>query len=152
MIAKNYKDITEIYHIGARTDTAELSNDIFNILNFNYSKSLFRICAENNIPFIYASSAATYGNGELGYNDDHQTIEKLKPLNPYGVSKNDFDKWVIKQEKLPSFWAGFKFFNVYGPNEYHKARMASVFFHTFHYITGFVKSYFRVVPSSLTSF
>lgn len=131
-LSENHKDITEIYHIGARTDTTELSNDIFERLNLNYSKSLFKICAESNIPFIYASSAATYGNGELGYNDDHQIIEKLDPLNPYGVSKNDFDQWVIKQEKLPSFWAGFKFFNVYGPNEYHKNRMASVVFHAFH--------------------
>jgi len=69
--------------------------------------------------------------GELGYNDNHEIIEKLKPLNPYGESKNEFDKWVLKQNKLPPHWAGMKFFNVYGPNEYHKGRMASVIIHAF---------------------
>ena len=88
----------------------------------------------NNIPLVYASSAATYGEGELGYNDDHEIIEQLQPLNPYGISKNEFDKCVLHQEDHPPFWAGLKFFNVYGPNEYHKARMASVIFHSFNQI------------------
>ena len=79
---------------------------------------------------IYASSAATYGLGELGYKDEHEIVEKLQPLNPYGLSKNDFDKWALKQKETPPHWYGLKFFNVYGPNEYHKGRMASVIFHT----------------------
>ena len=85
------------------------------------------------IPLIYASSAATYGGGELGY-DDTQNLESLHPLNPYGISKNEFDKWALQQEKTPPFWAGLKFFNVYGPNEYHKGRMSSVIFHAFNQI------------------
>lgn len=93
------------------------------------------------MPLIYASSAATYGLGEFGYTDDHELIEKLQPLNPYGRSKNEFDKWALQQEQKPYFWAGLKFFNVYGPNEYHKARMASVIFHSFNQIkvTGKMK-------------
>ena len=93
------------------------------------------------IPLIYASSAATYGMGEQGYSDNHKIIEKLKPLNPYGVSKNEFDKWALKQSDKPYFWAGIKFFNVYGPNEYHKSRMASVIFHAYNQIkqTGKLK-------------
>jgi ADP-L-glycero-D-manno-heptose 6-epimerase len=83
---------------------------------------------------VYASSAATYGAGEQGYEDRHDLVPLLKPLNPYGVSKNEFDKWVLHQESHPPFWAGLKFFNVYGPNESHKARMASVIFHSFHQI------------------
>ena len=127
---ENYKLIVELYHIGARTDTAEFDVAIFDSLNLNYSKSLWKICAEHKIPFIYASSAATYGLGEFGFDDNHDLAEKLRPLNPYGSSKNDFDKWVLMQNIEPPFWAGFKFFNVYGPNEYHKSRMASVVFHT----------------------
>ena len=90
---------------------------------------------------MYASSAATYGAGEWGYNDDHELSHKLKPLNPYGVSKNEFDKWVLHQNDHPPFWAGLKFFNVYGPNEYHKGRMASVIWHSFNQIKkdGLVK-------------
>jgi len=80
---------------------------------------------------IYASSAATYGKGEHGYSDSHELVPLLCPLNPYGRSKNDFDKWVLEQEQRPFFWAGLKFFNVYGPNEYHKGRMASVVYHTY---------------------
>jgi ADP-L-glycero-D-manno-heptose 6-epimerase len=83
---------------------------------------------------VYASSAATYGLGEFGYYDDESKINLLKPLNPYGDSKNDFDKWAITQKTCPPKWAGFKFFNVYGPNEYHKGRMASVIFHSFNQI------------------
>jgi len=90
---------------------------------------------------IYASSAATCGMGESGYSDEHRLIEKLKPLNPYGESKNDFDKWVLDQPESPPFWAGMKFFNVYGPNEYHKSRMASVIYHAYRQIrnTGTVR-------------
>ena len=90
---------------------------------------------------IYASSAATYGMGEHGYEDNHDLVAKLNPLNPYGESKNNFDKWVLNQTSTPPFWAGVKFFNVYGPNESHKGRMASVVFHTYHQIqkTGGMK-------------
>lgn len=123
-----------IFHIGARTDTTEFDVSIFDRLNLQYSKDLWNYCVTHNIPLVYASSAATYGEGEMGYKDDHAVIPSLKPLNPYGDSKNDFDKWVLTQTTFPPFWAGLKFFNVYGPNEYHKARMASVIFHAFNQI------------------
>jgi len=126
---ENASSVSAVYHIGARTDTTEFDVAIFDELNLNYSKDLWRICAKYKIPFVYASSAATYGMGEFGFVDSHEVVEKLVPLNPYGDSKNDFDKWALKQETRPPFWAGFKFFNVYGPNEFHKSRMASVIFH-----------------------
>jgi len=125
-------------HLGARTDTTEFDYSIHEELNVQYSKDVWNYCAANNIPLIYASSAATYGAGELGYDDSHEVIEKLQPLNPYGVSKNEFDKWALRQsqdhKQHPAFWTGLKFFNVYGPNEYHKGRMASVIWHSFNQI------------------
>ena len=129
------------YHIGARTDTTEFDYAVHEHLNVAYSKKVWNYCSENKVPLVYASSAATYGAGELGYNDDESIIDHLKPLNPYGVSKNEFDKWALKQPSAPPAWAGLKFFNVYGPNEYHKARMASVIFHSHNQIKekGFVK-------------
>lgn len=130
-LRNNQEKIDIVFHLGARTDTTEMSVELFNELNLNYSKEIWTICSEKQIPLVYASSAATYGGGEFGYDDSHEVISKLKPLNPYGESKNDFDKWVLTQTKTPPFWAGLKFFNVYGPNEYHKGRMASVIFHTF---------------------
>jgi ADP-L-glycero-D-manno-heptose 6-epimerase len=123
-----------IYHIGARTDTTEFDKTIFDELNVNYSKMIWNFCSENNVPLVYASSAATYGLGEFGYEDSHEIIPNLRPLNPYGDSKNDFDIWALQQENQPPFWAGLKFFNVYGPNEFHKGRMASVIFHAFNQI------------------
>ncbi len=137
----NYEEVSFVLHIGARTDTTEFDVNVFDILNLNFSKQIWLRCAEHQIPLIYASSAATYGLGELGYNDDHNIVDRLKPLNPYGESKNDFDKWVLQQTETPPFWAGLKFFNVYGPNEFHKGRMASVIFHAFNQIkvTGKVK-------------
>jgi len=123
-----------VFHLGARTDTTEFDKNIFDRLNFGYSKLMWKSCVEYGLPLVYASSAATYGNGEFGYDDNHEIIENLKPLNPYGESKNDFDKWVLKQNDEPYFWAGLKFFNVYGPNEYHKGRMASVILHTYRQI------------------
>ena len=140
-IPENHKLIQFIFHIGARTDTAEFDVNVFNTLNLEYTKAVWKACSDYGIPLVYASSAATYGDGELGYNDDHDVIESLKPLNPYGESKNEFDKWALKQEKKPYFWAGLKFFNVYGPNEFHKGRMASVIFHAFSQIkeTGKMK-------------
>jgi ADP-L-glycero-D-manno-heptose 6-epimerase len=123
-----------VIHLGARTDTTEFDKDLFDELNLNYSKDVWNKCVEHSLPLIYASSAATYGLGELGYEDNHEIPKDLKPLNPYGDSKNDFDIWALKQEKKPFFWAGLKFFNVYGPNEFHKSRMASVVFHTYNQI------------------
>ena len=130
-----------IFHIGARTDTTEFDKAIFDALNVNYSKTVWQKCIQYQIPLVYASSAATYGLGELGYEDDEALIPDLKPLNPYGDSKNEFDIWALGQPQKPFFWAGLKFFNVYGPNEYHKGRMASVIFHAFHQIkaTGKMK-------------
>tara|TARA_B110000116_G_C16793939_1_gene565484 strand:+ start:2012 stop:2977 length:966 start_codon:yes stop_codon:yes gene_type:complete len=133
-ISSNNDSVDFVLHIGARTDTTEFDQTIFDELNLKYSKNLWRKCTNYQIPFIYASSAATYGMGEFGFDDNHETIEKLQPLNPYGQSKNDFDKWVLRQNTKPPFWAGFKFFNVFGPNEYHKGRMTSVIFHAFNQI------------------
>ena len=139
--ASNAQKVIFIYHLGARTDTTEMNTHIFDVLNLEYSKSIWNLATRHQIPLIYASSAATYGDGSYGYSDSHELPKKLKPLNPYGVSKNEFDKWVLKRDSAPPFWAGLKFFNVYGPNEYHKGRMASVIFHTFHQIktTGRMK-------------
>jgi ADP-L-glycero-D-manno-heptose 6-epimerase len=130
----NEKRVQFIFHLGARTDTTEFDRTIFDELNVRYSQEVWERCVRYGIPLVYASSGATYGEGELGYSDDHELPFKLKPLNPYGESKNDFDKWALTQEKTPYFWAGLKFFNVYGPNEYHKGRMASVVFHAFNQI------------------
>jgi ADP-L-glycero-D-manno-heptose 6-epimerase len=127
-------EVKAVYHIGARTDTTEFDYSVHEHLNVEYSKKIWDYCTINGIPLVYASSAATYGAGELGYDDRHDIVEELKPLNPYGVSKNEFDKWVLQQAETPPFWAGLKFFNVYGPNEYHKARMASVIFHSYNQI------------------
>ena len=123
-----------VFHLGARTDTTEFDYSIHQHLNVEYSQKIWKLCTENQIPLVYASSAATYGDGSLGYEDSLTIINELKPLNPYGISKNEFDKWVLLQQATPPFWAGLKFFNVYGPNEYHKARMASVIFHSFNQI------------------
>lgn len=126
--------IDYILHLGARTDTTEMDYRIHEELNLIYSKQIWTYCVRNQIPLIYASSAATYGNGELGYEDNHDLPKQLKPLNPYGISKNEFDIWALSQDSFPPAWQGLKFFNVYGPNEYHKGRMASVIFHAFNQI------------------
>ncbi|MEO7984415.1 MAG: ADP-glyceromanno-heptose 6-epimerase [Bacteroidota bacterium] len=141
-----------VFHLGARTDTTEFDYSIHEKLNVEYSKDIWNYCVEKNIPLVYASSAATYGSGEFGYKDEHALVEKLQPLNPYGISKNEFDKWALGEASpqhspggagvsVPPFWVGLKFFNVYGPNEYHKERMASVIFHSFNQVrsTGKVK-------------
>jgi len=140
-LSENQLHTQLVFHLGARTDTTEHDVDLFNRLNLDYSKTIWNICVEFGLPLIYASSAATYGLGESGYDDDESKIADLIPLNPYGDSKNDFDIWALQQERKPYFWAGLKFFNVYGPNEYHKGRMASVIFHTFNQIqkTGAMK-------------
>ena len=123
--------IKYVFHLGARTDTTEMDYAVHKKLNLDYSKSIWEFCTEGNIPLVYASSAATYGNGELGYTDSHDVVTRLQPLNPYGRSKNEFDIWALAQSTSPPFWAGLKFFNVFGPNEYHKGRMASVIFHAY---------------------
>ncbi len=130
-----------IIHLGARTDTTLNDASVFKTLNLEYSKKIWNSCIEYALPFIYASSAATYGDGTLGYSDNQDIIKSLQPLNEYGISKNEFDKWILKQDQSPFFWAGLKFFNVFGPNEYHKSRMASVAYHAFNQIkaTGKVK-------------
>jgi ADP-L-glycero-D-manno-heptose 6-epimerase len=134
-------EIDLIVHLGARTDTTEFNYAIHEELNLEYSKSLWQYATAKQIPFIYASSAATYGSGEHGYEDSHTILDLLEPLNPYGISKNEFDKWAIAQTEHPPLWTGLKFFNVYGPNEAHKGRMASVILHAFNQIKseGIVK-------------
>jgi ADP-L-glycero-D-manno-heptose 6-epimerase len=124
-----YGKVDFVFHIGARTDTAEFDTELLNKLNTDYSKKIWNYCCKNSIPLVYASSAATYGMGEIGFNDDHALIPDLKPMNPYGQSKQDFDVWVLNQKETPPFWWGLKFFNVFGPNEYHKGRMASMVMH-----------------------
>lgn len=138
---ENAKNVSAVFHIGARTDTTEKNLDVLNALNLNYTKAIWEICSKHQIKLIYASSAATYGLGENGYKDDESILDLLKPLNLYGESKNDFDKWAVKQNDKPIHWYGLKFFNVYGPNEYHKGRMASVIFHAYNQIktNGIVK-------------
>ncbi len=132
-LLENYDDITAIIHMGAISATTETDFNKLVADNIHYSQDLWIWCAENDVPFFYASSAATYGDGSAGYDD--ASIEGLRPLNGYGYSKHFFDQWVLRQvaegQPAPPAWAGFKFFNVYGSNEYHKGRMASVAFHTF---------------------
>ena len=130
-IDNNHKFIQFIFHMGARSATTGFSKEVYDHLNLDYSKAVWKKCVEYGLPLVYASSAATYGLGEFGYEDNHEIVEKLKPLNLYGESKNDFDKWALKQKQKPFFWAGLKFFNVYGPNEYHKGRMSSVILHAY---------------------
>lgn len=140
-LSQNRSEVSLIIHLGARTDTTEPSRELFNELNLDYSKMIWGHAVAANIRLIYASSAATYGLGEHGYVDDHDSVKHLEPLNEYGWSKQWFDQWVLAQKKKPPFWAGLKFFNVYGPNEYHKSRMASVIYHTYHQVnkTGAMK-------------
>lgn len=140
-LAQQGNSVDYVIHLGARTDTTEQDSAIFDQLNLSYSQRLWRWCVRTETPLIYASSAATYGNGQLGFVDRHDLIPELKPLNPYGQSKQDFDRWVLTQKEAPPSWAGLKFFNVYGPNEYHKGRMASVVFHAYYQIgkTGQMK-------------
>jgi ADP-L-glycero-D-manno-heptose 6-epimerase len=130
-LADNNPDIQWFIHLGARTDTVEKNEAIFDKLNLAYSKNVWNYCTENQIPLIYASSAATYGDGEYGFVDNHALIPRLKPMNPYGWSKQEFDLWVLSRSEQPPSWVGLKFFNVYGPNESHKGRMASVIYHAY---------------------
>ena len=134
-LKENENQVQFVFHLGARTDTAETNIELFNELNLDYSKTVWKLCVEYGLALVYASSAATYGDGSHGYLDSHDIVSNLKPLNPYGDSKNEFDKWVLQQERKPYFWAGLKFFNVFGPGESHKKRMASVVLHTFRQVS-----------------
>ena len=138
---QNQQEVEFVFHLGARTDTAEFDRELMARLNTDYTKAVWKACVEHQLPLVYASSAATYGLGEHGFEDDEEKIDQLKPLNPYGDSKQDFDVWALEQEERPFFWAGLKFFNVYGPHEEHKGRMASVVYHAYHQIqkTGGMK-------------
>ncbi len=130
----NYENVTAIIHMGAQSSTTERDFDYLWNNNFEYTKALWNYCAEKQISFIYASSAATYGDGSQGF-DDQMDIDKLLPLNGYGYSKQLFDQWVKHQaETFPKQYAGLKFFNVYGPNEYFKGSMASMIFHGYNQI------------------
>jgi ADP-L-glycero-D-manno-heptose 6-epimerase len=130
-LAQEKPALDAVYHLGARTDTTEFDYGIHEKLNLDYSKKVWAYCTQNRIDLLYASSAATYGDGSKGYADSHTLVDELQPLNPYGISKNEFDKWAIRQVDQPPQWYGMKFFNVYGPNEYHKGRMASVIYHAY---------------------
>lgn len=133
-LSKDRPTLRAVVHLGACTDTTELDEEYLRKMNFEYSKSLWFWSSMNRVPMVYASSAATYGGGELGYDDDEAVIPNLKPLNPYGESKRLFDLWALAQEKKgahPPAWSGFKFFNVYGFGERHKEKMASVILHSY---------------------
>jgi len=121
-----WSGITQIYHIGACSSTTERNMDFLWENNVRYSQELLNIATERDIPILYASSAATYGDGDQGYSDDHTKISELRPLNGYGFSKQYVDKWILEKDAKPSFWFGLKFFNVFGPNEYHKEDMRSL--------------------------
>ncbi len=121
-----FETIEVVFHMGACSSTTERNVDYLMENNVDFSKNLFEICTELDIPFIYASSAATYGNGELGYEDNQKTLPQLRPLNAYGYSKQLFDEWVLRRRRTPPKWYGLKFFNVFGPNEYHKGEMRSL--------------------------
>lgn len=123
-----------VFHIGARTDTTEMDPEVFVRLNSGYTQTLWELCVNSKIPLIFASSAAVYGAGERGFSDSDSLTMQLAPLNPYGASKLQVDQWVLHQKSTPPFWAALRFFNVYGPNEYHKGRMASVVWHFYRQI------------------
>jgi ADP-L-glycero-D-manno-heptose 6-epimerase len=131
-IADRHERISAIFHMGAISDTTASDGDLVANTNFAFSKALWRAAAAYRIPFIYASSAATYGDGEAGFDDSNSLalMRTLKPLNLYGWSKWLFDCWVLQAtargELAPPMWAGLRFFNVYGPNEYHKGAMQSL--------------------------
>jgi len=131
-LSQNGAEVKHIFHLGAKTDTTLQDQALFDELNLNYTKSIWQLCCQYQIELVYASSAATYGDGSYGYDDDESLIPNLHPLNKYGHSKNDFDVWALQQNEKPPHWYGLKFFNVFGPNEYHKSRMASVIFHAYH--------------------
>ncbi len=151
-IQKSSLKLDGIFHLGACSKTTETNWDYLLANNVNYTQTLWNWCATYQQPFIYASSAATYGNGSKGF-DDHTLPTELEPMNLYGKSKNDFDIWALDQvsqkQPLPPTWAGMKFFNVYGPRERHKGSMASVIWHSFRQIrdAGVVKLFRSTDPA-----
>ncbi len=145
----NHEQVTYIFHLGARTDTTDFSTQVFLDLNLHYTQNIWNVCVKYGLPMLYASSAATYGLGELGFSDQNDDLaQKLAPLNPYAVSKNEMDKWAFAQSRKPFQWVGLKFFNVFGANETHKNRMASVVFHAYNQIkaNGVVKLFRSNAP------
>jgi len=134
-LAIHEKFVQIIIHLGARTDTIGQEPEIYQQLNLEYSQKIWNACIQYGLPLVYASSASTYGDGQKGFDDDHSLIPELQPLNLYAQSKHDFDRWALEQDRKPFFWVGLKFFNVFGPNEYHKNRMASVIFQAFNTIS-----------------
>ncbi len=128
-LQQNTLELKTIIHLGACSDTLETNKDYLYENNVLFSQNLWKLALKIGIPFIYASSAATYGDGSKGFSDNHDLVPYLNPLNPYGQSKQDFDLWVLKQKETPPLWSGLKYFNVYGPGESHKGRMASVAWH-----------------------
>ncbi len=137
-----------VFHLGANSSTTETNWDYLKTINLEYSQRIWKWCVRNERPMIYASSAATYGDGSKGF-DDRTPPSELTPLNLYGKSKNDFDIWALEQKRTPPRWAGLKFFNVYGPRESHKGRMASVAFQTYQQIqaTGMMKLFRSTDPA-----
>jgi len=133
-IWKKQTGLTAIYHMGACSDTTENNMDFLYKNNTEFTNQLLTLATKKNIPIVYASSAATYGAGEQGYSDDHKGMKDLRPLNKYGYSKQLSDEWILKQKKKPKVWFGVKFFNVFGPHEYHKEKMSSVVFQSYHQI------------------
>ena len=131
---KKTGSLKAIYHMGACSDTTELNMDFLYKNNTEFTNNLLILAAQKNIPIVYASSAATYGAGEQGYSDEHKRLSKLLPLNKYGYSKHLSDEWILRQTKKPKVWFGVKFFNVFGPNEYHKGKMSSVVYQSFNQI------------------
>ena len=130
-LQRHQEQITAVVHMGAISSTTEPDADLIMRTNFSLSRDLWDWCSHNAIRFIYASSAATYGDGDLGFDDDNspEALAALRPLNAYGYSKYLFDRYAVRQaarDHAPPQWAGLKFFNVYGPNEYHKGTMKSV--------------------------
>lgn len=134
-ISENHHFIQYIIHMGANSDTSNPDREVYVKYNLNYSIQVWNDCVEYGLPLIYASSAATYGDGSLGYDDAHNLVENLQPLNHYGWSKNEFDKFALTSKEKPFYWSGLKFFNVFGPNENHKNGMSSVVAKAFKDIT-----------------
>jgi ADP-L-glycero-D-manno-heptose 6-epimerase len=119
--------VDAVIHLGAHTSTTERDASVFRRLNLEYSQTLWHVCQQTGARLIYASSASTYGSGRQGFSDQI-ALSELRPLNLYAESKHQFDMWAAAQESGPKQHVGLKFFNVYGPNEYHKGPMASVIY------------------------
>jgi len=150
-LQNHHRQVQYVFHLGARTNTLEQDEEVLNRLNFEYSQHVWEHCVRFGLPMCYASSAATYGDGSLGFDDDLSIIHQLQPLNPYGWSKHRFDLWALEQKRKPVQWVGLKFFNVYGNRENHKGRMASVVLHAYQQIAStqelkLFKSYRKDVP------